>query len=184
MIIGGTACGTNGVISGTEANESTNGVEDNTELEQPPVENNMESNEAVQTQEDEEKIYTALQKGDFSYFAGTYKPCAVYDDLYGGGEHLPDLFLQENGIITGGLVYGSYPETKPTTVEINEDGSYLCQVHYSSNADQGYFVIYPQGVIGENPYIYNDPFLTDTPYIHYISIDGGVSDIIYYKIEG
>jgi len=129
------------------------------------------------------KILTALQNGDFSYFAGTYERCAVYDDYYGGGEQLPNLILQDNGIVTGGLVFASYPETKPISVTLNEDGSYLCQVRYTSNAAQDYFIIYPQGVIGENPYIYNDPFLTETPYIHYFSFDGGALDIIYYEIE-
>lgn len=132
---------------------------------------------------DENQLYTALQQGDFSYFAGTYKPCGIYHEMYGGGEELPNLILQENGTITGGLVYGAFPETPPTAVTKNEDGSYKCQVRYSDDKSQDYFLIYPKGSIGENPYVYNDPLLTDTDYIQYKSLDGGVLDIIYYKVE-
>jgi hypothetical protein len=184
IILGCSACGANEVDIGTAPIES---AVDNKDLEQ-----SVATEETVQTTDEtaqesitseEEPIYTALQDGDFSYFAGTYERCAVYDDYYGGGEQLPNLILHDNGIITGGLVFGSYPEMKPISVTLNEDGSYLCQVRYESNANQDYFIIYPQGVIGENPYIYNDPFLTETPYIHYFSFDGGAMDIIYYEIE-
>lgn len=131
----------------------------------------------------EEVIFSALREGDFSHFAGTYKPCPIYDNMYGGGEPLPNLTLQNNGIITGGQVYSSYPETEPTEVTKNEDGAYRCQVRYNSDSDQDYFLIYPEGTIGENPYSDNDPFLTENVYIQYKSFDGGVMDIIYYKVE-
>lgn len=135
---------------------------------------------------EEDSLLAALQSGDFSYFAGTYKPCAIYNDWYGGGEDIADLVLQEDGVIVGGGTSWNpnrYPETEPIMVKKNEDGSYLCQVSYSNNNAQKYFLIYPEGVIGENPYIYNDPMLTKTVYIQYMTIDGGVSDIIYYKVE-
>ena len=191
MTFGCSACGTNGAENNTQPLQNANRVADSEALEESSIKNDAQPEETVQTTErveqdssisEVEQIYTALQKGDFSYFVGAYEPCGVYHDYYGGGEQLPNLVLQDNGIVLGGLVYGSYPETKPISVTLNENGSYLCQVRYSSDANQDYFVIYPQGVIGENPYIYNDPFLTDTAYIHYFSIDGGVSDIIYYKI--
>ena len=132
---------------------------------------------------DDDLIYEALQNGDFSYFAGTYMPCEIYHDGYGGGNRLPNLILQEDGVITGGLVYGTYPDTKPISVTRNEDGSYLCQVTYYSDEKQQYFLIYPEGVVGENPYSDNRSFLLDTVYIQYMSFDGGVMDIIYYKVE-
>jgi hypothetical protein len=182
LIIGCTAGGANETGNSAETNENAN-IEATTEsaLESSNIAADTESTpESANISVDTE---SALLNGDFSYFAGTYMPCSIYDEWYGGGEKLPNLLLEENGIVTGGLVYGSYSETKPTTVTRNEDGSYLCQVSYSSDASQEYFVIYPTGVIGENPYIYNDPFLTETAYIQYFSIDGGVSDIIYYKIE-
>ena len=142
--------------------------------------------EAAQDSEtpDEDSIYTALQNGDFSCFAGTYERCAMFDDSYGGGERLPNLILQKDGTATGGMVYGLYLETKPISVTRNEDGSYLCQVSYASEFMQEYFTIYPQGVFGENPYIEKDSFFTETVYIRYIAIDGGISDVIYYQIEG
>lgn len=135
---------------------------------------------------EEDQIYAALQGGDFSYFAGIYKPCGIYDDWYGGGEPLLNLILQENGIIIGGGMWfdeNPYPATEPISVIKREDGSYLCQVTYTDEYLQKYFLIYPQGVIGENPYIYNDPLLTEKVYIQYMVFDGGVGDIIYYKIE-
>lgn len=104
----------------------------------------------------------------------------------GGGEPISDLFLDKNGIITeGGMWFQTnpYSETKPMSVTKNEDGSYRCQVSYVDEAYQEYFLIYPEGTIGENPYIYNDPFLTENPYIQYMLVDGGVMDIIYYKVE-
>lgn len=135
---------------------------------------------------EENAVYEALQRGDFSHFAGTYKPCDVYNDWYGGGQDISNLILQENGIITGGGSWfheNPYPETKPMSVTKREDGSYLCQVTYVDDYMQEYFLIYPQGVIGENPYGDNDPLLTENVYIQYMVYDGSVMDIIYYKIE-
>lgn len=130
--------------------------------------------------------YAALRNGDFSEFAGTYKAAGVYEEMYGGGEPISDLILDQNGIVTEGGTWFEpelYPKTAPKLVTKNEDGSYKCQVRYESEHDQDYFLIYPKGVIGENPYIYNDPFLTEHVYIQYMSIDGSVMDIIYYEVE-
>lgn len=140
---------------------------------------------------EEDSILTELQEGDFSYFAGTYRPCGVYRDWYGGGEDIADLILREDGVIVGGGFWyypDPYPETEPIWVTKNEDGSYRCQVTAPGIEDgivvsQNYFLIYPEGVIGENPYIYNDPTLTKTVYIQYMSQDNGVVDIIYLKVE-
>ena len=78
MILGCSACGAN------EANNSTAPIEstvDNKDLEQ-----SADTKETAQTTEEdtqgsvtseEEQVYAALQKGDFSYFAGTYERCAV-----------------------------------------------------------------------------------------------------------
>lgn len=134
----------------------------------------------------EEMIYEALLEGDYSYFAGTYMACGVYNDWYGGGEDINNLILKEDGTITGGGMSFSpdiYPNEKPISVTRQEDGAYRCQVTYEDDKKQNYFLIYPEGVIGENPYVYNDPFLTETIYIQYMQLDGGVMDIIYYKID-
>lgn len=135
---------------------------------------------------DEEQIYIALQNGDFSYFAGTYKPCGIYNEWYGGGEDINYLILHENGVASGGGPWYNpdfYIEEEPISVTKREDGSYLCQLSYIGDSVQEYFIIYPKGVIGETPYIYNDPLLTETPYIHYFVSNGEKIDIIYYKIE-
>lgn len=135
---------------------------------------------------DVDPLLVALQKGDFSYFAGIYKPCGIYEEDMGGGKPINNLELKENGVVTGGGTWYStepYPKEKPIWVIKQEDGSYFCQVNYYDRYAQNYFIIYPEGVIGDNPYIYNDPFLTETPYIHYFQFDGGVGDIIYYKIN-
>lgn len=143
--------------------------------------NNAEKNEITTTTD------TAIQEDDFfTKYAGVYKAAGIYEELYGGGEAISDLRLDKNGIVTEGGTWfqeNPYPESKPISVTKNEDGSYKCQVRYESEDSQDYFVIYPVGVIGENPYIYNDPFLTEHVYIQYMAIDGGVMDIIYYKVE-
>lgn len=138
---------------------------------------------AIQTND---PIYDALVEGDFSYFAGTYKACGAYADMYGGGEDINNMILHDNGIITGGglsFLPDMYPTSAPVSVKKQEDGSYLCQVTYIDDSLQNYFLIYPEGTIGDNPYIYNDPFLTEHVYIQYMQFDGGVMDIIYYKID-
>lgn len=132
----------------------------------------------------EASAYEKLVSGDYSDFAGTYEALEDYHDWYGGGKRLPKLILQEDGIITGGQTYGSYPDTKPISVEEKGDGTYLCQVNYSSEIAQDYFVIYPKGIVGDNPYSGADPALANDIYIRYVQIDGGVSDIIYVKTEG
>lgn len=131
----------------------------------------------------DDEVLAAMQKGDFSYFAGTYEPAGVYHDYYGGGEELPDLILHDDGIATGGLNLGSFAETAPIKIEKNEDGSYRCQITYTDENHQEYYIIYPSGVIGPNPYVYNDPTLTNNVYIQYIQEGGGVVDIIYINYE-
>lgn len=136
--------------------------------------------------EDDDSIYMALQKGDFSEYAGTYRALDIFEDGYGGGEPLSDLYLDNDGIITGGGMWYSpepYLNTVPTEVTKNEDGSYKCQVSYVDDLHQSYFLIYPEGTIGENTYGYDESFLLCTPYIQYTKFDGGVSDIIYYRTE-
>lgn len=150
----------------------------------------INTNESVVEQEDsimtEEEIYNALVNGDYSYFAGTYRVMGYYTDLYGGGEDILDLVLHEDGVITGGGNSNNpnrYSDSKPISVTRQEDGAYKCQVTYNDDASQSYFLIYPTGTIGPNPYIYNDPYLTEKVYIQYMRFDGGVSDIIFYKVE-
>ncbi len=150
----------------------------------------INADESVVEQEDnimtEEEIFNALADGDYSYFAGTYRVLGYYVDSYGGGEDILDLVLHEDGVITGGGNSNNpnrYSDSKPISVTRQEDGAYKCQVTYNDDASQSYFLIYPTGTIGPNPYIYNDPYLTEKVYIQYMRFDGGVSDIIFYKVE-
>lgn len=134
----------------------------------------------------EELLNIALNSGDYSYFAGTYEPCGIYNEWYGEGKSIENLVLQENGVITGGgMWYDSspYPEEEPLFASKQEDGSYLCLVNSDDNGTQSYFLIYPEGTIGDNPYVYNDPFLTERVYIQYITTGDEPLDIIYYKID-
>lgn len=148
-------------------------------------------NDGVSKQEDsnvtvDDPIYSALVEGDYSYFSGTYKALESYNDAYGGGQDLDNLVLQEDGIIIGGGMWffpDIYPDIKPMSVLKQEDGSYRCQVTYNSETDQNYFVIYPEGVIQQNPYIYNASTFSKNVYIQYMQLDGGVADIVYYKVE-
>lgn len=69
--------------------------------------------------EDDDSIYMALQKGDFSEYAGTYRALDIFEDGYGGGEPLSDLYLDNDGIITGGGMWyfpEPYLNTVPTEV--------------------------------------------------------------------
>lgn len=137
---------------------------------------------------EEDSILAALQEGDFSYFAGTYRSHDRYN--FGYGSDIADLILREDGTIVGGgpgFSPNPYPETKPKWVTKKEDGAYWCQVTgdgYDSGMCQEYFLIYPEGVIrNDSLYNYDDPFLMETLYIQYMTFDGGVSDKIFYKVE-
>ena len=129
---------------------------------------------------------TALQNGDFSEFAGTYRPCSIYVDAYGGGGELLDLILYEDGrTADGGPSFdpSPYPQTRPVSVTKKEDGSYLCQVEYLNEDLQSYFLIYPTGMPEGDPCLKDNPSLAGTPCIRYVVLDGGVMDITYHKIE-
>lgn len=131
-------------------------------------------------------VLFALQQGDFSQFAGTYQAGENDNNGYGGGEPLEPLVLQDNGVITGGGAWYSsdpYPASEPISVEKREDGSYLCQITFFDNAAQSYFLIYPEGVVGEYTAGLDTQFLTDTLYIECLHIDGGVMDVVYVKTD-
>lgn len=140
----------------------------------------------------EDKIYEALLNGDYSYFAGTYKACNMFNDTYGGDEGLLNLNLHDDGVITGGEDYFEGLGLKPISVIKQEDGSYLCQLTNKIVTDyefykihqEEYFIIYPNGIPKEHYYYgLDDDLLMDIPYIQYYYIDGGISDAIYYKID-
>lgn len=142
----------------------------------------------------EELTYEALLSGDFSYFAGTYKASDDSNRAYGSGEDLFNLQLDDDGIVTGGgshYLPDYYSKSKPISVTEQEDGSYWCQVTYDTETAkeysmilQEYFIIYPNGIPKENSYYpLDNDFMIGTPCIRYVFIDGGVSDIIYYKID-
>lgn len=134
-----------------------------------------------------DSVYEAMKQGDYSYFAGTYRPCDIFHDWYGGGEKVADLVLMNNGMLKDGGMYFQeqpYPQVAPIEVTKQEDGSYLCQLTDENVSPQESYTIYPEGVVGELLYGNDETFLRNTPYIFYLSEgDGGVFDIIYYKVE-
>lgn len=140
----------------------------------------------VSDYEDISQTFSDLRNGNFSEFAGTYKALEIFEEKYGGGGAISDLVLDQNGIVTGGGSWfetNPYPQVAPSLVTKNEDGSYKCQVMYEDEYNQAYFLIYPEGTIGENPYISDDLFFKEHVYIQYMVIDGSVGDIIYYKVD-
>lgn len=122
---------------------------------------------------------SALLRGDFSEFAGSYRATSEDYDGYGGGHKLNNLQLNEDGSITGGGSYYSevfYPSSKPISVTKNEDGSYLCKL-----TENSHFLIYPIGAIEDNQYVReHQKYLKDIVYINCFVFDGGVLDVTYY----
>lgn len=122
----------------------------------------------------------AMQKGDFSCFAGTYIATPEANTAVGGGEKLNPLELKKNGSLVGGDSYymeDFYPKTKPVSVEKREDGTYLCTLNENS-----YYIIYPVGVIEDREYVLeNQPYLKDVVYIRCCVFDGGFLDVTYYS---
>lgn len=140
-------------------------------------------------------MFTAMQKGNFSCFAGTYVATPEDNDGYGGGKKLNPLELNKDGSLSGGGSHYSesfYPKTKPTSVVKQEDGSYLCKFYeytdqavdgyYESNYRASYYIIYPIGVIEQRDYVLeNQSYLKDIVYIRCFVFDGGVLDVTYYS---
>lgn len=122
----------------------------------------------------------AMQKGDFSCFAGTYIATPEDNDGYGGGEKLNSLELKKDGSLSGGDSYFSeefYPKTTPVSVEKLDDGTYLCTLDENCQ-----YTIYPVGVIEDREYVLeNQAYLRDVVYIRCFVFDGSVLDVTYYS---
>lgn len=125
-------------------------------------------------------ILVALQKGDFSVFAGGYVATPEANDAAGGGQDLNPLVLKKDGSLSGGGSYYTedyYPSSKPVSVTKNEDGSYLCKF-----TERSYYIIYPKGVIEDRKYVREkQAYLKDVAYINCVVIDGGVLNLTYYS---
>lgn len=136
-----------------------------------------EINETV----DNTAIFEQLQKGDFSYYAGTYKPVYSYSSE-------TDIIIQDNGVVIGGHGdYYTFPEIIPENVTKKEDGTYLCQLTYENENMQSYYIIYPPGIVKDTFYhaehiIENKVLLEEAVFIYYVQLDGGVGDCLYYRL--
>lgn len=122
---------------------------------------------------------TNLLNGDFSEFSGSYVATKESIDAMGGGQELNDLILKNDGSLSGGSSHYSkefYPQTKPTSISKNADGSYTCKF-----TENSYYTIYPKGIIEDREYVKeNQLYLKDTVYINCIVVDGGVLNATYY----
>ncbi len=121
---------------------------------------------------------------DFSEYAGTYRATDWSNEGYGGGKRLDDLVLDNDGVVTGGgpsFWPNPYPAKKPISVEIDIDGSYKCVVNVKEKNSGDIFYIYPVGVVEDR--FKDDEILVNSVYIRYLQLDGGVSDIVYYKTQ-
>lgn len=126
----------------------------------------------------------AVLNGDFSEFAGSYKATESANDGCGGGKPLADLELHEDGSVSGGgpwYLSEPYPLQKPKSITKNDDGSYLCVITDESDVIENRYYIYPEGIVEER--VSDEEYLIDTVYIRFIQVNGGVSDIVYYKEE-
>ena len=140
-----------------------------------------DSKEVINETIDNNAIFEQLQKGDFSYYAGTYIPVYSYNSE-------TDIILQDNGIVKGGHGdYYTFPEIIPENITKKEDGTYLCQLTYGNEYEQSYYIIYPPGVVKDafeyaEHIIENKVLLEEAFFIYYVQIDGGVGDCLYYRL--
>lgn len=80
-----------------------------------------------------EEALANVEKGDFTYFAGTY--IEVYSNQ-------SKLILDKNGKVT---IDGRVFTEKPLSITKMEDGSYWCLTEVGNLDDNG-FIIYPKGI--------------------------------------
>ena len=147
--------------------------------------------------------------GDFSCFSGNYAPYSIFQADFGA---VPlseaGITLNEDGIVNGGKPYGwhsggkletienSYAGIKPISITKTEEGAFVCMIsegeqEYDEQSEimfqvkpREFFIVCPAGVTSayEN-YLSRDDLGIDSIRIRYILIDGGISDIMYYKEE-
>lgn len=128
-----------------------------------------------------EEIYAAVKNGDFSFFAGTYTP---HEQFVEGGYLVTPISLNENGVLTDGVHYAG---TKPISITIIESGAIVCVVWEGEPIGNGglhlgeTYLILPPGVSSSYDYMDYDELGTDKIRIRYIYVDGGISDIMYFK---
>ena len=151
----------------------------------------------------EKKVETGpIYEGDFSEFEGTYKTTSNTNDSFGGGDIIPDVILNSDGIITGGYDtdilemhkennVNTFENQKPIYVTKWNDGSYYCVVSFLSDSfldeegeNCGGFVelayrIYPQNSNSEFA-SYSD-YSNDYVYIQLYEFGGGVYNPVFYK---
>lgn len=138
-------------------------------------------------------VLAALQRGDFSEFAGTYKADQEYAQIYDC--YAPDIILNSDGTLSGGgMIYswddsGVPPETpsKSAPVDIRADadgaGTFRCVFwERASTGEPGskgeeYYTIYPVNV---PDYRADD---SSKVRIHYVCASGGVWDMWYTKAD-
>lgn len=149
-----------------------------------PVETSEEASDFDDSKEFPANELRDEEEFSFSTYAGTYIPTEWSNDAAGGGQNLNDLVLGDEGIITGGGSYyltDMYPEKKPISVNKEDDGSYRCIVNKVEDNLEDVFYIYPVGVVEER--FKDDERLVNSIYIRYVKYDGGVSELVYYRID-
>lgn len=111
--------------------------------------------------------------GDLSKFAGVYMTTDESNSANGHGKTLGDLHFSWGGELSGSEYF---PQTWPSKVTKNEDGSYLCEY---DDYDFEY-IIYPKGLLDEKEA--GNPELKDKVYIRaIIKKDGDVKEEVYYR---
>lgn len=114
-----------------------------------------------------------VQNGDLSKFAGVYMATDESNSANGHGKTLGDLHFSWGGELSGSEYF---PQTWPSKVTKNEDGSYLCEY---DDYDFEY-IIYPKGLLDEKEA--GNPELKDKVYIRaIIKKDDDVKEEVYYR---
>lgn len=132
-------------------------------------------------------VLAALQSGDFSAFAGTYKADPEKAMLYDC--NAPDLILNTDGTLSGGGMVFSWdpagipeetpPDNAPIDIRETIPGAFDC-ILWEESGGQGniYYTLFPVGVPSGNA---NED--TDKVRLYYVCAAGGVFDMDYTKAD-
>lgn len=145
---------------------------------------NTETTTAGEPEMSGDDIFAQLQSGDFSAFAGTYQ---YVSGAYYGSEN--EIVLNADGSVSGLFGFNK----APVSVEKNADGAICCTIDRWDKAggpdsspfsyNGNFYILCPVGVSSayEGQPGYDEIVGTDSIRIRIVSIDGGISDVMFAK---
>ena len=128
----------------------------------------------------EKKVETGpIYEGDFSEFEGTYKTTSNTNDSFGGGDIIPDVILNSDGIITGGYDTDILERDNTTPEELAQTST-----HNEMFFVKDMFICIYNSTSKENSNSefasYSD-YSNDYVYIQLYEFGGGVYNPVFYK---